>query len=155
MSSESKSEREMAAWMQDQHKSLLDLTRTIREHIVSQPGVQCPDWLSGLREGFKRLRSHLSAAYDAKQSGGYLTHVLEVRPTLAPQVEKIRHEHDEILRMAEWIDRELDELTCKDRLLIADAGARIQRFMAVTAQHNQQEAMITMLVFNQDFGGID
>ncbi len=155
MSSGSMSEQEMAAWMQEQHKALLDLNHMIKEHIVAQPGVECDDWLRGLRESFKRLKSHLKINYDVKRSGGYLAHVLEVRPTLSDQVERIKHEHDEILKMAEWITGELDQIKCSDRLLIADAGARIQRFMAITAQHNQREAMITMLVFNQDIGGID
>ena len=138
-----------------QHTALLELSRVIREHIVKQPGVSSPDWLHGLREAVKRLKSHLAMNYDVKGSGGYLAHVLEVRPTLSKQVERIRHEHSEILRMIDWIDNELNQITPEDRLLIGDACARVQRFMAVVAQHDQREAMLTMLVFNQDIGGID
>jgi hypothetical protein len=149
------SEEEIAQWMQEQHQALLALNRVLKEHIVGQPGVECADWLHGLKEGFKRLRSHLRANIELKRDGGYLSHVIEVRPTLSKQVSKIKHEHSEILKMAEWIIGELDQVTCGDRLLIADACARIQRFMAIVAQHDQQEAMISMLVFNQDIGGIE
>jgi hypothetical protein len=141
--------------MQEQHQALVALNRVLKEHIVGQPGVECKDWLHGLREGFKRLRSHLKANFDVKRDGGYLSHVTEVRPTLSKQVDKIKHEHEEILRMAGWIVDELEQVECTDRLLIADACARIQRFMAIVSQHDQREAMITMLVFNQDIGGFE
>jgi hypothetical protein len=42
-----------------------------------------------------------------------------------------------------------------NRLLIADIGVRIQRFMAVVAEHEQREVMITMYVFSQDIGAND
>lgn len=155
MSMESMSEQEMAAWMQEQHKMLLELSRVLKEHIVAQPGIECAEWLHGLRQGFKRIAVHLERNYEAKRQGGYLSHVIEVRPTLSKQVGKIEHEHEEIKRMAGWILNELDQTDCPDRLLIADACARIQRFLAIVAQHDQREAMITMLVFNQDIGGID
>lgn len=155
MSHEHMSEQELAAWMQEQHKALLELSGLLREHIVSQPRIECKDWLHGLREAFKRLKAHLKVNFEMKRSGGYLAHVIEVRPTLSKQVERIRHEHDEILRLAEFISDELETVVCADRLLLADLAARIQRFIAVVSQHDQKEAMITMLVFNQDLGGID
>lgn len=148
-------ERDFAKLMQEQHVVLLELTRVLKEHIVKQPGIPCEDWLHGLRVGFERLRKHLEQSYNAKRDGGYLEHVLELRPNLSGQVDRIRHEHDEILKMSSWIINELAETTCTDRVLIADAAARIQRFMAIATQHNQRESMLTMLVFNQDLGGFD
>lgn len=82
MSNEPLSEQEMAAWMQEQHKSLLGLSRVIKEHLVGQPGIDCAEWLHGLREAFMRLKAHLKLNYDVKRSGGYLSHVLDLRPTL-------------------------------------------------------------------------
>lgn len=151
----SANEQDFAKMMQEQRIALLELTRVLKEHIVKQPGINCEDWLHGLRVGFHRLRKHLQEMYEAKQTGGYLEHVLELRPNLSGQVERIRHEHDEILKMSGWIINELDEVGCTDRVLIADATARIQRFMAISMQHNQRESMLTMLVFNQDLGGFD
>jgi hemerythrin-like domain-containing protein len=151
----SDSQIEFAKLMQQRHAALLELTRMLKEHIVKQPGIACEDWLHGLNVAFKRLHKHLEESYEAKSAGGYLEHVLELRPNLSSQVERIRHEHDELLKMSGWIERELDEVTCADRVLIADCTARIQRFMAIATQHNQQESMLTMLVFNQDLGGFD
>jgi hypothetical protein len=37
-------------------------------------------------------------------------------------------------------------------VLVADACARLQRFMAVVGQHEQRESMIVLFAFNQDLG---
>lgn len=153
MTAEHMSPEELAEWMRHEHEALQSLNKILRQHIAGMPEVNLGDWLRGLQAGFERLRTHLERNFAAKESGGYLSIVVEKRPTLSPQVESIRREHGEILRMAEGILRDLEEVKPETRLLLGDVCARVQRFMAIVAQHDQRENMITLLVFNQDFGG--
>lgn len=155
MAAEHMSPEELAEWMRREHDALQKLSKILRQHIAGMPEVNLADWLRGLLAGFERLRTHLERNFAAKEAGGYLNIVVEKRPTLSPQVESIRREHGEILRMAEGILRDMVQVQAENRLLLADMCARVQRFMAVVAQHDQRENMITLLVFNQDIGETD
>ena len=152
MGTESMSDDELAAWMQAEHQATKTLTKVIREHIAIMPESNHDKWLDGLRAAFARLTAHLQRNFKAQESGGYLKFIIEQRPTLTNEVERIRSEHTELLRMADRIRVDLAEATTADRLLIADASARIQRFIAVVAQHDQRENMLTLFVFSQDIG---
>jgi hemerythrin-like domain-containing protein len=152
MAKEQMSPEELAEWMHREHEALIELNKILRKHIALMPEVNLDDWLHGLKTGFDRLRTHLERNFAAKEAGGYLSIVIEQRPTLAAQVESIRREHGEILRMAERILRDMENLAPEYRLLVGDISARVQRFMAVVNQHDQRENMITLLVYNQDIG---
>ena len=155
MAAEHMSPEELAEWMRSEHEALQALNKVLRQHIAAMPEVNLDDWLRGLTAGFERLRTHLERNFAAKEADGYLNIVVEKRPTLSPQVEAIQREHGEILHMAEAILRDLAKTQPENRLLLADMSARVQRFMAVVAQHDQRENMITLLVFNQDIGDTD
>lgn len=155
MGKANRSQAELAEWMRNEHLALVDLNKVIRQHIAAKPEVVLAEWLRGLKLAFERLRAHLERHFAAKEEDGYLSMVVEQRPTLSGQVEKMRREHGEILQMAGRILEEAAEVQPENRLLVADICARIQRFMAVVADHDQREVMLTMFVFSQDIGGKD
>jgi hemerythrin-like domain-containing protein len=148
----SASPEDLARWMRTEHDALKELNKLIRQHIADMPEINRADWLRGLKIAFERLRAHLERHYAAKEADGYLRMVIDMRPTLSNQVERMRREHDEILRLAARALRDLNDVMPDNRLLIGDICARIQRFMAVVADHEQREIMITMYVFSQDIG---
>jgi len=152
MSKDDASPGELSQWMRKERDTLIELNKILRQHIAAKPDVNLDEWLRGMRVGFERLQKHLERHFAAKEADGYLGMVIEQRPTLSGQVEQMRNEHDEILHMGEQILRDLSELQPENRLLLADSCARIQRFMAVVADHDQREIMITMYVFSQDIG---
>jgi hemerythrin-like domain-containing protein len=152
MGTESMSARDFGAWMQDEHTTMSVMAKVLREHIAAMPESGLGDWLHGLQVAFGRLQKHLGRNFEAQEAGGYLAPILEQRPTLSRQVDAIQLEHGQLLQMAARISEDLSRARAEDRLLVADSSARIQRFMAVVAQHNQRENMITLFVFNQDIG---
>jgi len=155
MATEDMSPKELAGWMRNEQEALTELNKVLRQHIAAMPEVNKSEWMRGLKVGFERLRTHLERHFAAKEEDGYLSIVVEQRPTLSTQVEHIRREHDEILLMAERIIRDMEDVQPENRLLLGDVCARVQRFMAVVAQHDQRENMITLLVFSQDIGAKD
>ena len=88
-----------------------------------------------------------------QERDGYLEVILKEFPSLTRQVESIKSEHDQLLRMAEGIRNDLAKARAEDHVLVADACARVDRFIAIVAQHEQRENMIVMFAFNQDLGG--
>jgi len=143
---------ELAARLQEEHRALHRLIQVLKEHIAVVPSYDTGQWLDGLRTAFERLHAHIERSFAMKSKDGYLETILKERPTLARQVEGIQAEHGQLLRMAESIRNDMASTRPDDRLLVADACARVQRFMAVVAQHEQRENMIVMFVFNQDLG---
>ncbi|MBK9120054.1 MAG: hypothetical protein IPM18_10715 [Phycisphaerales bacterium] len=146
-------EQELALRLQEEHKSLNQLAQVLREHIATQPSVNLGAWLDGLRTAFERLQAHIERTIEMKVRDGYLETILGQRPTLAKQVEFIKAEHPQLLRMAEGIRNDLAATRPEDRVLVADACARVLRYIAVVGQHEQRENMIVMFAFNQDLGG--
>jgi len=143
---------ELGLRLQEEHKALVQLSQVLKEHIAAMPSVNLEQWLEGLRTAFDRLYAHIERCFAMKAKDGYLETILEERPTLATQVESIKSEHGQLLRMGEGIRNELAAARLGDHLLVADACARVQRFMAIVAQHEQRENMIVMFAFNQDLG---
>jgi hemerythrin-like domain-containing protein len=139
--------------LQDEHKALLKLSQVLKEHIAAQPSANLTPWLQGLRVAFDRLYAHIERCIAMKTKDGYLETMLKIRPTLARRVESIKSEHGQLLRMGEGIRNDLAALRPEEQVLVTDACARVQRFMAVLDQHEQRENMIVMFAFNQDLGG--
>jgi hemerythrin-like domain-containing protein len=139
--------------LQEEHKALLQLSQVLKEHIAAMPSMHSAQWLDGLRAAFDRLQAHIERCIAMKEKDGYLGVILKERPTLARQVESIQSEHGQLLRMGEAIRNDLAATRPEAHVLVGDACARVQRFMAIVAQHEQRENMIVMFAFNQDLGG--
>jgi hemerythrin-like domain-containing protein len=152
---EDRSPADLAAWMRHEHQAQIELAKVLREHLANPPQVGRGAWLDSLRSGFERFFAHLRRNFKAQETGGYLTTLVELRPTLSKQVEQLRGEHAELLRMAGRIQAELAEVGETDRLQSADLTARILRFVAIVTQHDQRENMLTLFVFNEDIGAGD
>jgi hemerythrin-like domain-containing protein len=145
-------DEDVGSRLQEEHRALVQLSQVLKEHIAGMPSVNIGPWLNGLRIAFDRLHAHIQRCIAMKEKDGYLETILKERPTLAQQVEAIKAEHGQLLRMSEGIRNDLAATRPEDRVLVADACARVQRFMAIVAQHEQRENMIVMFAFNQDLG---
>ncbi|MEW6199375.1 MAG: hemerythrin domain-containing protein [Planctomycetota bacterium] len=145
-------DEELGVRLQQEHQALVQLSQVLKEHIAAMPSVNITSWLDGLRAAFDRLHAHIQRCIEMKEKDGYLETILKERPTLAGQVQSLCSEHGQLLRMADGIRNDLATTRPEDRLLVADACARVQRFMAVVSQHEQRENMIVMFAFNQDLG---
>ena len=144
---------ELAEWMKSEHQALHELNRVIKEHMAQRPDVGLGDWLKGLKLAFERLRVHLERNFSAQEQGGYLSVVTEKRPSLASQVEAIRGEHEQILKMCSDIINDLEQTPPDHKLIINDICARIDRLMTVGDEHERREVMLTMAVCSMDLGG--
>jgi hemerythrin-like domain-containing protein len=139
--------------LQEEHKNLMQLTQVLKEHIAVISSSKRGPWLDGLRAAFDRLFAHIERCVAMKEKDGYLEVILKVRPALSTQVEAIKSEHGQMLKMGAAIRDELRTMRPEDNMLVGDACARVQRFMAVVDQHDQRENMIVLFALNQDLGG--
>ena len=145
-------EDEVALRLQEEHRALQQLSQVLREHIAAMPSVNLSHWLEGLRIAFERLHAHIQRCFAMKENDGYLGAVVGLRPTLTRQVEAIKSEHGQLVRMGFGVRNDLAAMRPEDNVLIADACARIQRYISILAQHEQRENMLVLFAFNQDLG---
>jgi len=145
----------LADWMRTEGAKVNELSGRLREHIVSIPPGSLNNWLRELNQRFDHFTSHFKRMMHIEEEGGYLTPVVEQRPTLSKQVELLRHQHDELRRLMDDLDRTLRSLTPEDQLLIRDCCTRLQIFIGHVGRHEEHENHIVLYSFTQDIGTHD
>ena len=146
---------ELAEWMKTEGEKVDTLGQRLREHIVLIPSGSLESWLRELNERFDHFAGHLRRMMHIEEEDGYLTPVVEQRPTLSKQVEVLRHQHDELRRLTDELERTLRGLTPEDQLLIRDCCTRLQVFLGHVARHEEHENHIVLYSFTQDIGTHD
>ena len=156
MATENQASKLSATWMQNEHRLIRQLMAELESHIRPIPISAGDEWLDRFRQLFGRFRAHMRGHMSAEESdGGFLEPVVEYRPTLSRQVERLRHEH---VQIATWFDRILEEivvLTFNDVLLIEDACQRVEHLMSAIRHHEEHEELLVTFVFSQDIGTKD
>ncbi len=145
-------DEELGQRLQDEHKALLQLSQMLKAHIAAATGSDPTRWLEGLRVAFDRLHAHIERCIAMKERDGYLETILREYPALARQVEAIRAEHGQLLRLGDGVRKDLATARPADRLVLDDLCARVERLLAVITQHEQRENMIVLFALNQDLG---
>jgi hemerythrin-like domain-containing protein len=145
-------EKTLAEWMKKQAQHLQELGAGLREHIVSVPGASRVTWLAELARRFDHFVDHLHQILAAEEQQGYLTPVLEQRPSLSQQVELLRHEHDELRILADDLRRMVHSLRPEDHLLVRDTCTRIQIFLGHLQRHEEHENHIVLYTLTEDIG---
>ncbi len=155
MTANKKDPAQLAAWLREERRILSELTRLIRGHVAGVAEKPPERWLPELEAALRRLCAHLRSDFEAQETQGFFENLVLQRPGIARQVEQLRHEHEELLRLGDWLLRDVGQTRPQDRLIIADLCARVSRYLAVLAQHDQCEATLTLVVFNEDLGAGD
>ncbi len=144
-----------AAWIRAEHKAVTTLIDKVKPMVAMSPTTYRGDWLLGLRRDFGRLRAHLKQHMAAEESEGFMRPVLELRPTLSPEVDRLKKEHSEMLSWLDLIWAELEMIKPDDKLLVQDVCLRIQNLIAAVERHKEHEELLVTFVFSQDIGTAD
>ena len=143
---------ERAGWMKDEHAKVAEAADRLREVTASAPRGDRAEWLARLRTRFDDYASHLREHLAQEEEGGYLTHVVELRPTLSEAVEIIRQEHEELTHIIQDVQAAVHELAPEDNLLRRDCCERVKQLMFWIERHEEHENYIVTYAFTQDLG---
>ena len=139
----------------DEHRELKERTDALRK-VLDTPRVEtCWEWLEQLRAAVADFRAHLVEHMKIEETDGFMTPVLERRPTLRPNVEGLAKEHEKIAAdLSEIITCLADE---RDRLREVYEGClgRLQEFLTRLSDHEHRETKLVQQVFNLDMGAGD
>ncbi|MBI4717776.1 MAG: hemerythrin domain-containing protein [Planctomycetes bacterium] len=141
---------ELAKRMREEHEQVDVLARGLREWTAVIPKVNFPRWIEGARQRFDHFRSHLSRHFTLEEQEGYMKAVVDRRPMLAAEVDRLCHEHVELNRIMDALYKAVHELKPTDRLLIRDVCHRVGDLLTYVEHHEADENMLISFVFTQD-----
>jgi hemerythrin-like domain-containing protein len=142
----------IAAWMQKEYRRVQELVQRLRERLPAPTAGGRAEWLDEVRDRFDHLRAHQIKHMALEEEGGYMQPVLEQRPTLAPQVERLHQEHRELMAIMNSIHEALHQLTANDSLQIMDVYKRIENYLGYLDHHEESENLLVSSVFTEDMG---
>ena len=142
----------IASWMQREYGRIQELVGRLRERLPAPTAGGQAQWLEEVRDRFDHLRAHQIKHMALEEEGGYMQPVLEQRPTLAPQVGRLHHEHRELMEIMNSVHETLNRLTPDDSLQIRDVCKRIEEYLGYLDHHEESENLLVTSVFTQDMG---
>ena len=145
-------EQSIAEWLQSEHEQVNVLSDRLRECIAVVPRTGLGPWIIDIRNHFEHFRAHMLRHIALEEDKGYLRVVLERRPTLAPRVQRLAHEHQELMQLIDNLHRSLTDLTNEDRLLAQDCCRRIGDLLNLVEHHEIGENDLVGFVFTEDIG---
>ena len=145
-------EQSIAEWLRSEHEQVIVLSDRLRKCIAVVPRTGLQPWSTEIRNHFEHFRAHLLRHIALEEDKGYLSVVLERRPTLAPRVQRLAHEHRELIQLLDNLHRSLIGLTNDDRLLAQDCCRRIGDLLNVVERHEGEENDLVGFVFTEDIG---
>jgi hypothetical protein len=146
---------ENANWIRLEHERVEQLADQLRGKVAVVPRANLGPWIKEIRESFERFRAHFTKHMALEEQGGYLAAVLERRPGLAGQVERLDREHIELIRIMDGVYRLACDMTPDDRLLVRDCCGRINDLLDYVEHHEDEENLLVTYVFSQDIGTKD
>lgn len=147
--------QELARWMRDEHEIVKSLSGRVLERVAIAPQANQSKWIEEVRESFDHLRAHLIKHFALEEQDGYLVSVVQRRPSLSREVDRLAHEHGEMTHLMDDLHRAVHLLKPEDPLLIRDCCHRIQIFLQYLERHESDENFLVISVFTDDIGGND
>lgn len=144
--------REVAAWMRVEHEKVQDLANILRENAAVVPRVNLAAWIKDMQSRFEHFRAHLIKHMALEEHEGYLSIVVERRPALSPEVNRLQNEHRELTRIMDGIYEASKGLTAEDRLLVRDCCYRLHGLLGYIERHEELENNLVTFAFTQDLG---
>ncbi len=149
------SDRNIAERMRVEHEKVNELADALLERVAVVPRSNLGSWIKDTQKRFDHFRAHMVKHMALEECEGYMLFVLERRPGLAPQVDKLKHEHAELGKIMDDVHHAVAELGPEDRLRVRDCCHRIQELLSYIEHHENAETMLVTFVFTHDIGTPD
>ncbi|MFH0983027.1 MAG: hypothetical protein V2A79_16025 [Planctomycetota bacterium] len=146
---------EIAKRLRREHALLWQITTDLKAAADEMPESDRRTWFENLKRRYEQFRAHMTKRIALEEVGGFMSAVEERRPTLAPQIEHLRQQHERILSRINGGYTELEGLDPSNLDAVDDCRLRIELMLSEVAQHERSENLLVGFVFTQDVGGED
>ncbi len=144
--------QDIVRWLRREHDDFHRLADRLRERVVKSPPGTRDKWIEELQARFDEFAAGFCQRIGEEEDDGYLKPVLEARPSLTAPVQLLKHEHDELRRIIDNVQRAVHQLSPKDNLLLRDCCKRIEDLLHWVERHEEHENHIVLYVFAGDAG---
>ncbi|MCB9855117.1 MAG: hemerythrin domain-containing protein [Phycisphaerales bacterium] len=152
---ESKTGAELAARMREEHGKVDELATVLSERVAHVPRANQQRWIESAREAFEHFRAHMHRHIAMEERDGYMSAVVEIRPRLSDEVERLKREHRQILKLLNAVHDLCEDVEPADSLIIRDVCHRVQDILRYVEHHNQSENVLVISAFSEDIGTHD
>lgn len=135
-----------------ENEKVIELADALRKRVAVVPRSNLAVWIRDMQEQFEKFRAHKIKHMALEERDGYMQFVLEQRPTLAPQVDQLKHEHAELARIMDGVHKAVADLMPDDKLRVRDCCDRIRNLLSYVEHHENAENMLVTFVFTYDMG---
>lgn len=149
------SSAEIAQWVREERERVEALMNRLRSEVAVVPRAGRDNWIRKVHQAFEHLRAHLIRHMLLEERDGYMSMVIERRPALSPEVERLRHEHEEFRVLLDEVYATLERLHPDDNLLVRDCCNRIHNLISYVEHHENDENLMVTYVFTHDLGIMD
>jgi len=147
--------KDLAEWIRTEHRKADELAAVLQRAVSVLPKVNQGRWIKEILEAFEHFRAHMLKHFALEEEGGYMVEVLEERPAVAGEVDRLSREHQELSRIMGNVHEEIRELRPEDNLMIRDCARRIQNLLQYVEHHQKDEDLLVLSVFMDDIGTKD
>ena len=144
--------QDIVRWLRDEHNGLHERVDRLREKLAKPPRGDRRVWVEELQACYDEFAASVRQRMAHEEEAGYLKPVVQARPSLAAQVELLKHEHDELARIIASVGCAVHELSPEDNLLLRDCGKRIESLLSWLERHEEHENHMVLYVFSQETG---
>ena len=146
---------EVADWMVQEHAKITELSDQLRQMVAAPPRGDRGVWVRELQSRFEEYFGRLHRHFEMEEQGGYLTEVLQLRPTLSAAVALVQQEHEELSELFQDVQSAVRELAPTDNLVLRDCCERVKQLLAWIERHEEHENHIVLYAFTQDLAAGD
>jgi hemerythrin-like domain-containing protein len=144
--------QDIVRWLRHEHDDAHELASRLRERIASPPRGGKERWIVELRDRFDGYGAQIRQRMAEEEKRGYLTPLLQIRPSLSGAVDVLRHEHDELARLIELVGRSVHQLVPKHNLLLRDCCKRMEDLLCWVERHEEHENHMVLYALVEDGG---
>ena len=135
-----------------EHETLAGITAELEAAVESPASGNPGAWLEKVTDKFEHFRAHLIHRIALEEMGGFLNIVVERNPTLATQVEHLRHTHQGMIEAAGDTMSSLRKLNAAQGKAVDEAVLLVKMALSEVAAQEQAEALLVSFVFTQEIG---
>ena len=146
---------DLANWMREEHGKVEQLARRLQEHVGCVPNTNRAHWIEVAQKAFEHFRAHVTKHMALEEKDGYMSSVVERRPALSKEVDRLIEEHKAFTLIMDNIHHVLQTLRPEQSLLIRDCCHRIRSLLSYIEHHEKDENLMVISVFTDDIGTKD
>jgi hemerythrin-like domain-containing protein len=129
------------------HQALREDLRKLRDVLDSEDGKRT----AGLPARLEKMRTHVVEHFRLEEKNGYMETVRKGEPRLAPVIEQLAQEHQELAQTLDSLCARAKSARSTDAAFRAD----LQRWIGRLHRHEERENEVVQAVYNQDVGAED